>query len=268
MYIRSCSNQSEIYSSISAVNEGPRNHKCKSHLENLRNASRDLNHTKPSARQSYQAARDNYKKTIRFKKATFLQKALSSKNPREVWETLNPILDPPRNRIKHDPGELNRYYTELASTLTNKENITFDQSLLANIFPELEKDNTFTLKSTKYAEAKNIISELRNDYSSVFDNIPVKFLKLVAEETASPIVCIINSSIDEENLQDSRKVARVCPVPKIVNPIKEKDFRPISILLVLSKVYEKVISHQLNDYIEKPSVYNSTQSGFCKGHWT
>ena len=196
MYIRSCSNQSEIYSSTSAVNEGPRNHKCKSHLENLRNASRDFNHTKPSARQSYQAARDNYKKTIRSKKATFLQKALSSKNPREVWETLNPILDPPRNRIKHDPGELNRYYTELASTLTNKENITFDQSLLANIFAEFEKDNTFVIQRTTYTEVKNIISELRNDCSSGFENTPVKFLKPDAEEIASPIVHIINSSID------------------------------------------------------------------------
>ena len=60
----------------------------------------------------------------------------------------------------------------------------------------------------------------------------------------------------------------MCPVPKIVNPIKEKDFRPISILPVLSKVYEKLMLHQLNDYIEKSSVYNSTQSGFRKGHST
>ena len=53
------------------------------------------------------------------------------------------------------------------------------------------------------------------------------------------------------------------PVPKIVNPIKEKDFGPISILPVLFKVYAKV-----NDYIEKSSVYNSTQSGFWRGHST
>ena len=60
----------------------------------------------------------------------------------------------------------------------------------------------------------------------------------------------------------------MCPVPKIDNLIKEKDFRLISILPVLSKVYEKVILHQLNDYIEKSSVYNSSKSGFRKGHST
>ena len=79
-------------------------------------------------------------KSIRSKKATFLRKALSSKNPKELWEMVNRILDLLKNRIKHDPGDLTRYYTELASTLTNKENIAFDQSLLANILPELEKD--------------------------------------------------------------------------------------------------------------------------------
>ena len=99
----------------------------------------------------------------------------------------------------------------------NKEKVAFDQSLLGNILPELEKDNTFVIQQTTYTEVKNIISELRNDCSSGFDNIVVKFLKRVAEEITSPIVHIINSSIDTEIFLDSWKVARVCPVPKIVN---------------------------------------------------
>ena len=53
------------------------------------------------------------------------------------------------------------------------------------------------------------------------------------------------------------------PVPKIVNPITEKDLRPISILPVLSEVYEKVILHQLNDYIEKSSVYTTLHNQSC-----
>ena len=63
--------------------------------------------------------------------------------------------------------------------------------------------------------------ELRNDCSSGFDNISVKFLKPVAEKITSPIVHIINSSTDKEIFSDSWKVARVCPVSKIFNPIKE-----------------------------------------------
>ena len=83
------------------------------------------------------------RKKYTIQKTPFLRNALSSKNPNEAWETVNRILDPPKNRIKYDSGDLNRYYTELASTLTNNEILAFDQSLLANIIPEIKKDNTF-----------------------------------------------------------------------------------------------------------------------------
>ena len=49
----------------------------------------------------------------------------------------------------------------------------------------------------------------------------MKFIKSVAEDIASPIVNIINSSLDKEIFPDSWKVARVCPVSKIDNPIHE-----------------------------------------------
>ena len=70
------------------------------------------------------------------------------------------------------------------------------------------------IQHTTYTEVKNIISELRNNCSSGCDNTLVKFFKPIAEETASPIVHIINLSIDKEVFPDSWKVARVWPVPK------------------------------------------------------
>ena len=63
-------------------------------------------------------------------------------------------------------------------------------------------------------------------------------------------------------------MASVCPVPKIDNLINDMDFWPISILLVLSKIYRKFIFKQLSDYVERTSIYNSMQSGFRKGHST
>ena len=81
----------------------------------------------------------------------------------------------------------------------------------------------------------------------------MKFIKSVAEDITFPIVNIINSSIDKEIFPDSWKVARVCPVSKIDNPMNEKDYRPISILPVFSKIYKKVILKQPSDYIERTS---------------
>ena len=69
-----------------------------------------------------------------------------------------------------------------------------------------------------------LISKLRNDCSIGFDNIPVKPIKPVTEDITSSTVNIINSSIDKEIFLDSWKVTRVCLVPKIDNPIYEKDY--------------------------------------------
>jgi len=55
---------------------------------------------------------------------------------------------------------------------------------------------------------------------------------------------------------------------KIDTPIKIKDYRPISVLPVLSKVFERVILNQLCKFIEDKALYNETQSGFRKGHST
>ena len=104
----------------------------------------------------------------------------------------------------------------------------------------------------------------------------MKFLKPVVGQITSPIVHIINNSIDKEIFPDSWKVASVCPIPKIDNPVTAKDFRPvtvkdfrpISILPVLSKVYEKVVLSQPLNYTEKSAVYKPTQSSFRKGRST
>ena len=128
--------------------------------------------------------------------------------------------------------------------------------------------NAFTINYTTYDEVQKIILNLRSDSSIGHDNIPLKFLKPVVDQITSPIVHIINTSIGKEIFPDSCKVARVCPIPKILNSVTVKDFRPISILPVLSKVYEKVILSQLLNYIEKSAVYSPTQAGYCKGHST
>ena len=85
------------------------------------------------------------------------------------------------------------------------------------------------------------MSETRNNYSSGFDNIPLNFINSVTENITSSVVNIINSSINKEIFPDSWKVPRLCPVPKIDNPINKEDSQPISILPAVSKIYENGI---------------------------
>ena len=80
------------------------------------------------------------------------------------------------------------------------------------------------------------------------------------------MVKIINNCIDKNVFPTAWKIARVCPVPKIDNPIDVTKYRQISVLCILSKVFERVILAQLCNYIEVKASYNLTQSGFRKDH--
>ena len=58
--------------------------------------------------------------------------------------------------INQNAESLNRYFTELASKLINKENVAFDQTKLATIIPEQESDGAFVIKHTTFTEVTKI----------------------------------------------------------------------------------------------------------------
>ena len=80
------------------------------------------------------------------------------------------------------------------------------------------------------------------------------------------MVHIINTWIDQKIFPKQWKISRGFPIPKTDNPTSNKDYRPISVLSVLSKVYKRVIFNQLCSFIETQNLYNINQSGFGKGH--
>ena len=181
---------------------------------------------------------------------------------------MNRIINLPMNRIRQNTCALNNYFTPLGSKLSGSENETLKESEILQLLNKVPDSSAFPINYTTYYEVQKIILNLRNDCSVDHGIIPVTFLKPVVDQITSTIVHIINTSIDKEIFPDSWKVARVCPIPNIDNPVTVKDFQPTSILPVLSKIYKKVILSQLLNYIEKSAFCNPTQSGFGKVHST
>ena len=64
------------------------------------------------------------------------------------------------------------------------------------------------------------------------------------------------------------KQARITPIPKMDSPQDNNDFRPISILPVLSKIYERLVHNQVVEFLENYHLLEDNISGFRKGHST
>ena len=73
------------------------------------------------------------------------------------------------------------------------------------------------------------------------DKLPAWFLRLGAPFLSRPLTRLFNKSLQEAIVPLQWKMAIIKPIPKIKNPLTEKDFRPISITPVLSRVMEKLV---------------------------
>ena len=177
------------------------------------------------------------------------------------------ILNPSDKTLEADTNELNKYFNQTGKRLTTTKPHSNDElRYLIGSFPD--KNNGFQLQTVSYEDVEQCVRLLRNYCSAGYDNIPAMFLKPVVEVLVSPLTFVINNYIATNNFPDAWKTARISPIPKITQPVELKDYRPVSILPVLSKVYEKLVLQQLAVFIERESVYHQYQSGYRKNHST
>ena len=104
--------------------------------------------------------------------------------------------------------------------------------------------------------------------STGLDGIPAKFLKDGAEILKLPITWIINLSISENTVPDGIKVARVKPLFKKNSNLEVGNYRPVSILSIVSKILERAVYIQLENYLTKNNILYEYQSGFRKSFST
>ena len=114
------------------------------------------------------------------------------------------------------------------------------------------------------------------DVLSIIRSIPMKFsagpdglnsyiMKQIAHSIVKPLTSIINKSLCTGIMLDSLKVARVVPIYKKDDPEIMNNYRPVSILPPLSKVFEKIVPNQLNKFASRTHLFFSGQYGFRPG---
>ena len=117
-------------------------------------------------------------------------------------------------------------------------------------------------------EIKNLSSELKSGKSTGFDNISVSDVKSNIEYLAKPLTYIINLSISTGTVPSNIKLARVIPIHKNDSYSDFNNYRPISILPVFSKFYEKVIYNRFVSFINKHNMLYEHQYGFRSNYST
>ena len=125
--------------------------------------------------------------------------------------------------------------------------------------------NSIFLSDFTIEEMNNIISSLNNGAAG-WDEFTQQMIKEIRTSINSPLVHICNLSLQQGLLPDELKIANVLTLFKACDPYVFNNYRPVSLMCVLSKVYERIMYNRLIIFLENYNILFENQLGFRKLH--
>ena len=233
----------------------------------------------------YKEAKYDTLKLIKTKKAQFYKTKLKENigKPKELWKALKSLGLPSKkgssfnicleknNNIHFDDktnsNTFKEFYCNLASDLvnklpppSNKFGMNSVRIYYQNILDLLPCQFKFSM-----AEEEKVYKLLKNldiDKAAGLDNLSARFLKDGSEVLAKPITQICNLSIKYSIFPTDCQIAKLKPLFKKGSTTLPKNYRPISLLPLISKIFEKVIHDQTQAFLDENKILFKFQSGF------
>ena len=201
---------------------------------------------------------------------------ISIKNDtKRTWKIINNIIKPNRkynsniiktilfnNRIYDEPEKIASLFNTHFSTIGKKISDSFQNTSHGAQRNNIRSPvNSFSFSFVTSQNVKLAILSLKSK-SCHISMYPVSILKLL-EPILSPILAsIINKSFQTGTFPKLLKIAKVIPLYKANDKQDITNYRPISILHPISKIFERIIFKQLLGFLNKFSLLNKNQYGF------
>ena len=194
-----------------------------------------------------------------------------------TWNGINTLLSRKKNfaqatkliigeAVITNPCELsnafNRHFTEIGPNLASQIN---PPQVSFHDFVE-SFDSTFELLTTD--ELRNLVNDIPLGKADGLDGIPISLLKLSFKFIAPSLTHIFNLVFSTGIIPNDWKSARITPIYKADSKVDPANYRPISVLSVIGKLFQKAIFYQVYAYLNKNNLLSKYQSGFRPMHST
>ena len=169
-----------------------------------------------------------------------------------------------------DPQEVvnlyNNYFRSIGSDIVDK--LSNSSKTFHDFLPPRNCSDSFFLKPIQPNEIVKIVGEFQKNKSPGYDEIDSNVLQKSIHILALPLCSIFNLSFEKGTFPSSLKIAKVVPVHKKGSTSTLTNYRPISILSVFSKLFEKLVHKRLISYLCRKSILYAKQFGFRPGYST
>ena len=204
-----------------------------------------------------------------------------SSNMRKVWigvrnlistktKSSDPISISIGNSVSSEPkvvaNHFNDFFTCIADSI--RDTIPPTNKSFSDFLRNRNLHSIF-LAPTTPEEIIKVITSFSLSKSTGPNSIPVKILKLLKHDISIPLSILINLSFETGVFPSTLKVSKVIPVYKNKgSPLEAGNYRPISLLSNIEKIFEKVIYSRLIDFLNQFNQIYARQFGFRKSHST
>ena len=199
--------------------------------------------------------------------------------PRKLWQTMNEIMTGKKktsgtnniilsldNVIYDDPTDVSDIINEFFSSVgvNIRKNIPLNHKYVSptKLPTYAQKFNKF--EPTTVEEIESIINNLNNNSSGGYDNIKAKFMKLNVTFFKTMLSKHINLAFETGKFPDSLKIRIVTAIFKNGDSKEVGNYRPITVLSLISKIYEICMKTRLDSFLTDNKIIHPLQFGFIK----
>jgi len=200
--------------------------------------------------------------------------AEAGKDTRKIWKVINQATDESTN--KANLVDINIEVNSSLITETRDKANAFNEyfiNITNELLPNTQNENDFISDVSKSmfltpVDKKELIehiSSLKINSAPGKDGISARIIKEHHPALLEPIKHIINLIITTSKVPSHFKMAIITPVHKSGDVTKIENYRPISIISNLAKLFEKCIKKRIMNYLENNKILYSKQYGFRQG---
>ena len=147
--------------------------------------------------------------------------------------------------------------------------LDFENTRLKNfVHSRLKVDTVYNIPLLTIKQTIVIIDKISSNKASGYGGLRVRVLKKIASVFANPLCKLLSLSISTNSLPNHWKKAKVTPLHKGGARNDINNYRPISVLPILSKILEKHVASSLPVFLSKNNLLYELQSAFRSGHST
>ena len=204
----------------------------------------------------------------------------NSQNMKKLWSGIKSIISNKSsvssriNKIKtksgnltSDPAEISNEFNQFFVNVANNITETIPKTPKSPIDYLINRNSSsFFLSPVTPIEVNEVILHLDPSKSIGPGSIPIKLLKILGPKISQPLAELVNQSFLEGTFPLKLRMAKVISLYKKGDPILPSNYRPISLLPIFSKVYEKLMHKRLYSFLKDHKIIYPLQFGFQENH--